>query len=389
MKPSNFVNNTIAHLSHTDIASDARILKELESLRAQFVNCKIFGIGISRDDFRNKTVIKDVDLISLRIKSRNLSLIPASLRHILTFLEIFVRATKIIRTIKPQIIHCHDVYLLPIALYCQKMLKSKLIYDAHELESEASGITKFQKKVIRYFEKKAWKSLNGLITVSPSITNWYHKKYGVVNSVIVLNSPIVSDEYDKIFDDYLRRKFKICHDSLVFIYIGIIGKGRGVDNLLAAFSSNDVKSHLVFLGYGEYVGKVKNLEEENKRIHFHESVPYKDVIPIARSADYGLCLLENISLSDYYCLPNKLFEYAFSGIPVLATNFPEIKDTVLRYKLGYVTGNDPETIHKTVLKIESETKHERIKATSLYDLTWNKQKENLISLYNSVIEIDT
>ena len=38
----------------------------------------------------------------------------------------------------------------------------------------------------------------------------------------------------------------------------------------------------------------------------------KKLTNLIKEADVGLCLVENVSLSDYYCLPNKLFEYAFA-----------------------------------------------------------------------------
>ena len=42
----------------------------------------------------------------------------------------------------------------------------------------------------------------------------------------------------------------------------------------------------------------------------------------------------NVSLSGYYCLPNKLFEYCFC-VPI-ASDFPDIVDVVSKFKLGYV-----------------------------------------------------
>ena len=56
-----------------------------------------------------------------------------------------------------------------------------------------------------------------------------------------------------------------------------------------------------------------------------------------------MCLIQNVSLSDYYCLPNKLFEYCFAEIPVLASNFPDISQTVEKYDLS---SDLPEKVNK-------------------------------------------
>jgi hypothetical protein len=70
---------------------------------------------------------------------------------------------------------------------------------------------------------------------------------------------------------------------------------------------------VVFLGYGELSQDLKRLAAEHPNIHVHDAVPHSQVVPIAQSADFGLCLVQDVSLSDYYCLPNKLFEYYFAG----------------------------------------------------------------------------
>ena len=50
------------------------------------------------------------------------------------FAELFCRFLIIFK-IKPKIVHCHDTLVLPIGLVVSLIFKSKLIYDAHELES--------------------------------------------------------------------------------------------------------------------------------------------------------------------------------------------------------------------------------------------------------------
>ena len=46
------------------------------------------------------------------------------------------------RGIKFEVIHCHDTLVLPIGYLLKKIKKSKLIYDAHELESNKKGQSK-------------------------------------------------------------------------------------------------------------------------------------------------------------------------------------------------------------------------------------------------------
>ena len=68
--------------------------------------------------------------------------------------------------------------------------------------------------------------------------------------------------------------------------------------------------HIVYLGYGSEKTNYLSYQKYNN-IHIHDAAEHQQVVSLAQSADVGLCLIENISLSDYYCLPNKLFEYIF------------------------------------------------------------------------------
>lgn len=108
-------------------------------------------------------------------------------------------------------------------------------------------------------------------------------------------------------------------------------------------------------------------------------------MPIAKSADFGFCLIENVSLSDYYCLPNKLFEYAFSDIRIIASNFPEISRIVRDYDLGECCDLTLEGV-KDAIKTTSSIEYTKSSEKDLYPLSWAAQKEKIICLYKQLIE---
>jgi glycosyltransferase involved in cell wall biosynthesis len=170
---------------------------------------------------------------------------------------------------------------------------------------------------------------------------------------------------------------------LIFIYVGILGRGRGIEELLKVFSDPDVPAHLVCMGYGDLAATVASFAKNNSRVHLHPPVPHHLVVEYASGADVGLCFIENVSLSDYYCLPNKLFEYCFAGIPVLASDFPEIRQIVERFALGQVCAPGADAIKSAVLSFIASPPR-RISA-DLSPLSWERQAEKLVALYQTVL----
>jgi glycosyltransferase involved in cell wall biosynthesis len=62
-------------------------------------------------------------------------------------------------------------------------------------------------------------------------------------------------------------------------------------------------------------------------------------------ATAGLCLIQPVCRSYELTLPNKLFEYAAAGVPVLASNMPVLAGVVRREGLGEVVDHsDPRGI---------------------------------------------
>jgi glycosyltransferase involved in cell wall biosynthesis len=376
----------ILHLTHTDINSDSRILKEINSLNNANKEYIVSGIGVVLNEELHKTKQNNsINIQSIDLKTRNWVSVPTALRHIFSLIELtFKMILKIIK-LKPEVIHCHDTLVLPLGAIVKIYTGAKLIYDAHELESEKNGLTKTLGRMTLFVEKILWKSIDALIVVSPSIDSWYEENIGNKYTEIILNSPEFKDSED-IDKMYLRKKFSIPYDSKIYIYIGILAAGRGIDLIIDSFINLNNKIHLVFLGYGEYRDKLIKLSLQYSHIHLHDSVPHEDVVSIAKSADVGLCLIENISLSDFFCLPNKLFEYAFSEIPVLASNFPDISKVVQQYNLGKCCELNSESVHQAIRDFDEGGRLPKIDLESLYNLSWGAQDGKLLKLYKKILE---
>jgi glycosyltransferase involved in cell wall biosynthesis len=133
------------------------------------------------------------------------------------------------------------------------------------------------------------------------------------------------------------------------------------------------------MGFGALEKAINEYSRRHANIHFHESVPHDQVVGLVRSADYGLCVIEKISLSDYYCLPNKLFEYCFARVPVLGSRFPEIRRVVEQYSLGVCCEPDSDSVRAALSQL---TKSRAARVTSdITALSWEAQASRLIAAY--------
>lgn len=376
----------VLHLSHTDINYDSRILKEMDALSECENKYSLYGLGVAMNEgCAASAQSNSLKIDCVKLKSRNFRYLPTFVRHALSLVELTVKMSIKAIKIRPNIIHCNDTLVLPLGVMLKLITGAKLIYDAHELESNRNGLTPILSKATLMAERILWPFVNYLIIVSPSIQNWYQNNIGRKQSEVILNSPVlhINREINSHFDrNYLRQKYLITSSEMIFIYVGIFGKGRGIESLVEVFS--DLKAHLVFIGYGELTELIKKHAGMYANIHLHPAVPHEHVVDVVRSADVGLCMIENVSLSDYYCLPNKLFEYCFAGVPVIASDFPDIVNVVNKFNLGVCCGQDKESIKKTVELFISHKINMHINIDALEELSWEAQKAKLLNVYDNV-----
>lgn len=372
----------ILHLSHTNIISDKRIVKELNAI-AEISNEKfIRAVGL-----RHNKIFKDIDneinptidVLSIECGVYSfISKLPRLLRliilgPILIYIEMILLFYKAALDRKWTIIHCHDALLLPLATFLSIKNNSKLIYDAHELESETNRISRLGKIYVLIAEKFSWDKIYAVITVSKGIGDWYANKYSYKNIKIVMNSP----------------EFKCCKlnlnetnsKSVNYVYVGLMSRGRGIESLLEHFKSN-ASNNITFIGDGEMFEDIEYNSKLCENIKILKPMNHDDMMVELLNYDVGLCLIpESTSLSDYFALPNKIFEYIFAGLYVFSTNLPEVKTLLSNTKSGRViSSNDLNEIH-LLEDVITESRYQGV--VEHYD--WNSQSKKLISLYMEII----
>lgn len=375
------------HISHTDIQNDSRILKEMDAVRG-ISGIAVVGIGIGETDVRNGP-IRTVRNFSRRIKLR--SHVLSKPLKMIALLAVYFRLLWRSGLTRAEVVHCHDWFVLPIGTVHSFIWSSILIYDAHELESDTNTRSRLRKRTAFFVERLCWKRINGFITVSSSILEWYNNNFGPKkNSAVVLNSPVIRSDSDTSQSDTmvmnLRRTYGIPRGKSLGVYLGGLETGRGLDIILEAVAGIPDQTHVLFIGYGSYAQTLQAKAEQMNcsNVTFVGRIPHDKVVGYINECDYGLCLIEPVSLSDVYSLPNKLFEYVHAGLYVFGSELPEIKKFLATTDFGTVIDSTPEALRKAISG-ENFPKTDTGLKTVPVEFGWPAQADAIRGLYNNAL----
>lgn len=234
---------------------------------------------------------------------------------------IFTRFTTIL---------ANDLDTLPACFFASKIKNTKLVYDSHELFSEGPELQgrKFVQNFWRKLEDFFLPKIKFSYTVSSSISSFYKDKYNN-NMGVVRNLPLLKRETREV-------KVKFPTKNKTILYQGVLNPGRGIKLAIMSLHYLD-NVDLVIIGYGKVENELRQFtanEKLEKRVHFLGRVD-NDILPnYTKIANIGIVLEEPFGLSFEYSLPNKLFDYIHSELPILAGNLPEIKNIIDKYKVG-------------------------------------------------------
>lgn len=310
-------------------------------------------------------------------------------RAFLKILQFYLKSIPQILKVKADIVVASDLFSLPLAWLISIKTRSKFVYDSRELYPHLASLNQrgLLQLFLLMFELFFASYVALIITVNQKIADFISSKFPKKKIIVLRNLP----EQKKSLQPY---QVEIEQSTVFLVYFGNFHPARGFKSyfdLITKLNTEAIDTKLLLIGKGELKEKI---EAEIKERNIEDKVfilgPYspehKIVFPNATRI-IGLCIIEPVSLSYIYSLPNKIFEYISHKIPFVASDFPEIRSIVEKYKVGVLV--DPqnfEQIYKAVKTlIEDKQMYTFMRKNceiAINDLNW----ENEIKKFYKALE---
>ena len=313
--------------------------------------------------------------------------------------KMFIRTTLRLLQTQADIYHGHEVSgLLPC--YVAACLRRKpVIFDAHEMPLFERPLSEFgpSRRLLRGLLVALLAHIvprcAGVITVSSPIVKELRNRYGLSDVTLIRNVP----EYRTVSkSDRLRQYLGLTPETRIVLYQGYLQPNRGLDRLIraAAFLEQDIVIVMMGKNRGTTQAQLEALiasEGVADRVKIIPPAPYAELLDWTSSADIGV----NVASPDYSLnvrcfLPNKLFEYLMSGVPVLTSSLEAMVEVINTYDVGQVLPSlEPADIGETINSMLADPAAlARMSSNALEatkeEFNWEKEKLKLIPLYEGI-----
>ena len=290
----------------------------------------------------------------------------------------------------PQLIHAHDLICLPAACVAAAACGASVLYDAHELEADRFPAPPLPLRWhLARLERRWARRADGVVTVGPSIARLLSQRLDRDDVDVVYNSPETAP-----CDDSLRRQLGLAPDRRLLLYVGKLTVGRGLFDVLPALvrlpelefallGPADPRVREAFLARARALGV-------DARCHVCKPVAPEHVTAFVRDADLGVIGVEPATLSYRYCMPNKLFELAFAGVPIVASRLDDVGAFIGEFDIGeLVDFKDTDALAATISRMLAGLDRYRPAASARLRMEaeygWSAQADRLARRYDALL----
>lgn len=312
---------------------------------------------------------------------------PPDTAHLLSLAE----------SLDADVIHCHDLETLPAAALVKNAIAKrtgktpKLIYDTHELFPFQEPSALFQRYWLKQ-ERKLIHEADAIIAVNSSVADELVRLHKIPAPVVLYNSFGVTFPQDATARQDALRRLGVPPESKlpVVLFQGGLTWPRNLKNLVLAFESLKTTANLAILGGGPAEKGIRQLIAERRlsNVSIASWVPPDELLGIVRCVEMGIIPYRgDRCLNDRFCTPNKLFEFMEAGIPICASDLPELRRIVRDCALGDVYDmSTPKAIAHAVTDCLARAKVDEFvgirDGTRTEHLRWPAQARTLRALYD-------
>ncbi len=258
--------------------------------------------------------------------------LPARARRIHSAARFAWQALMVARRERPTLVHANDWNTMWCGVAIKLTCGARLVYDSHELWADRNG----------RWERRWWllasealfvRVADEVITASPGYADALARRYRIGRPTVVRNIP-----------DGSWASTSVPQNPPLAVYVGGLMPGRGLEQTIDALALAPAM-RMRAIGPGSEQYRASLIERATAagvadRIELQPPVSPAQLSTALAQATVGLCLIQPVCTSYELTLPNKLFEYAAAGVPVLASDMPTMAALVRKNGLGEVVPAD-------------------------------------------------
>lgn len=258
--------------------------------------------------------------------------------------------------------------------------RKKRVYDAHELFCEMKEVVtrppiyRFWKRI----EKFAVPRFEYGYTVNDPIRKIFEEEYKV-NYETIMNVAVLNIGNVPVRENFL-------------IYQGAVNHGRSFETLIPAFQWIDYP--LRVYGDGNFVDECRETIEKfqlETKVILKGKVAPQELKSITSKAVFGVNLIENNGLNNYYSLSNRFFDYIHAGIPQVCVDYPAYKAINDEFEIAVLISDlTPQSIANAInslltnVALQDKLRDNCRKARLVYN--WQNEEKKLVQFYQRILD---
>ncbi|WP_106507703.1 glycosyltransferase [Brachybacterium timonense] len=393
----------VAMVVHNGVRHDARVLKTAGSLREAGFDVRVFGLTQGEaEDFLLDGGIPvhleswDRNLISERVKGEGVA--PGKENSIRASFRIQGEALfgAVRERMIPDVVHIHDHVALTAAEKYRAAFGCGVVWDAHEIYEDLANLDPARAAVNARIVRAGSFEVDGFITLNESIGRFYTENYPALPPATLIPNAVSEGHGPAVYDGRLHNAAGIRSDQRVVLFQGGFSPHRGIPALLEAAMLLGEEWTVVFMGWGklgdlihEYAVRDTERPGDRPAVAVIPAVPHDELLGWTAGADLGAIPYEDTGLNHLYCSPNKLWEYPAAGVPILATDMPEMTRRITENGIGITVPRslDPAEIAAAINALSDSdlgTMRRNARQFAARD-NWQAYVPRLIGLYEELL----
>lgn len=301
----------------------------------------------------------------------------------LTAADYYRQAVGAVRALRPALLHCNDWNTMWVGIAAKVGLGTRVVYDSHELWADRNGRPELRPWLVAA-EALFVRVADEVVTTSPGYAEELARRYRIAPPTLVRNLPAGP-----------RAGGGRPAAPPTLVYAGGLLRGRGLEQAITALALAP-GLHFALIGpvAGSYRAELLAAAARAgvaDRVCLRGPVTPAQVVAELEGASMGLCLIQPVCRSYELTLPNKLYEYAAAGLPVLASDMPVIAATVRAWDAGEVVPpGDTAAIAAGMTRLLDPDRAASCRAGAramAQASRWETERELLRSVYTRVLAI--